>query len=114
MTELDLGRGVLDHQLVDRDGRRCGKVDDLELEGLDSDAPRVTALVVGPPAWRSRGRLGRLAARAARRASVRVPWGQVRDVGSGVELRSSASELGLGVGDDRARTWVERFPGSSL
>ena len=32
--ELDLALGVLDHQLLDADGRRCGKVDDLELEGI--------------------------------------------------------------------------------
>ena len=114
MRELDLALGVLDHQLVDRDGRRCGKVDDLELEGLDSGSPRVAAILVGPPAWRSRGRLGRLAARTARGEAVRVPWSQVRDVGAGVELRSSAPELGLGRGDDNARPWVERIPGSSL
>ena len=114
MTELDLALGVLDHQLVDRDGRRCGKVDDLELEGLDSGSPRVAAIVAGPRAWRSRGRLGRLAMRTARRDVVRVPWSQVRDVGAGVGLRSSAPELGLGEGDDNARPWVERIPGSSL
>ena len=32
--KIDLGLGILDHQLVDSDDRRCGKVDDLELEGV--------------------------------------------------------------------------------
>ena len=114
MTELDLALGLLDHQLVDADARRCGKADDLELDGLDSGDPRVTAILAGPPAWGARGRLGRLAARLARGSQVRVPWSEVRDVGSGIELRSTASELGLGGGDDRARPWVERIPGSSL
>ena len=42
MTEIDLGLGVLDHQLVDSDQRRCGKVDDLELGGIEQCRPRVT------------------------------------------------------------------------
>ena len=29
--ELDLGLAILDHQLLDRDGRRCGIVDDLAI-----------------------------------------------------------------------------------
>ena len=30
--QLDAGREILDHQLIDRDGLFCGNVDDLELE----------------------------------------------------------------------------------
>jgi len=30
---IDLGLNVLDHQLLDSEGRRCGKVDDLALDG---------------------------------------------------------------------------------
>lgn len=29
---IDLGLNVVDHQLLDADGRRCGKVDGTELE----------------------------------------------------------------------------------
>ncbi len=114
MSAIDLGLGVLDHQLLDGDGRRCGKVDDLELEGVSSGDPRVVAILVGPAAWRGRGRLGRLAAWATRGELVRVPWSQVRDVQAAVELRATAAELRLGRGDDRAQPWVERIPGSSL
>jgi sporulation protein YlmC with PRC-barrel domain len=114
MTEIDLALGVLDHQLIDDDGRRCGKVDDLELEGLGESEPRVAAILVGPPAWRERGRIGRLAARLARGRIVRVPWAEVSEVGAGVVLRKPARELGLGRGDDRAQQWVEKLPGSSL
>ena len=39
--ELDVGLGLLDHQLVDCEGRRCGNVDDLELEGLPRRPSRV-------------------------------------------------------------------------
>ena len=51
MTKIDLGLGVLDHQLLDCDGRRCGNVDDLELEGVGGSDPRVVAILSGPPAW---------------------------------------------------------------
>ena len=56
---IDLALGVLDHQLLDSEERRCGKVDDLELEQVEGKAPRVTALVAGRSAWKGRGRLGR-------------------------------------------------------
>jgi sporulation protein YlmC with PRC-barrel domain len=112
-TPIDLGLGILDHQLVDRDGRRCGKVDDLELEGLSGGAaPGVAAILSGPSAWRTRGLLGRVAAAAARRQLVRVPWVEVRNVGSAVELRKTARELRLGRGDDHIRRYVERLPGA--
>ena len=111
-TELDLGLGVLDHQLVDSEGRRCGKVDDLELEGVGEDDPRVVAIVVGSAGWRGRGLLGRLAARVAPGRSRHVPWAEVAEIESAVHLRRTASELQLGQGDDRARRWIARLPWS--
>ena len=112
--DIDLGLGVLDHQLVDSEGRRCGKVDDLELDGVGTAEPRVVAILVGPAAWRGRGRLGRLAAWLARGRLVRVPWEEVAEIGAEVVLRRTAKELRLGRGDDRVRPWVEKIPGSSL
>jgi sporulation protein YlmC with PRC-barrel domain len=112
--KIDLGLGLLDHQLVDSEGRRCGKVDDLELEGVASGEPRVAAILVGAPAWRGRGRFARLAARLAGGRLVRVPWSEVAKVGSSVVLKRTAHELRLGRGDERARPIVERIPGSSL
>jgi sporulation protein YlmC with PRC-barrel domain len=109
---IDLGLGVLDHQLVDSDGRECGKVDDLELEGLREERPRVVALLVGPAALRHRGLLGPLAARLARSRVVRVPWEEVRSIEADVELRKPARELRLGRADDRARRLIERLPGA--
>jgi sporulation protein YlmC with PRC-barrel domain len=111
---IDLGLGLLDHQLLDREGRRCGKVDDLELEGVASGEPYVAAILVGASAWRARGRLGRFAAWISGGRLVRVPWSEVEEVGSGVVLKRTARELRLGRGDERARRIVERLPGSSL
>jgi sporulation protein YlmC with PRC-barrel domain len=112
MSELDLVLGLLDHQIVDCEGRRCGNVDDLEIEGGPGDTPVVTAILVGPAAWRERGWLGRLASRLGGGKMVRVPWDAVAEVKSGIELSKTASELGLGKGDDRAAQWVEKVPGA--
>ena len=112
MTDLDLGLGLLDHQLLDSDGRRCGNVDDLELEGVGEGEPRVTAILSGPPVWRGRGVLGRLASWIASGDTVRVPWEEVERIEAAVHLRKTCSELRLGRGDDRARPWIERIPGS--
>jgi sporulation protein YlmC with PRC-barrel domain len=111
MTEIDLALGVLDHQLVDSDGANCGKVDDLELTGLDGDAPQVAAILVGGNAWRARGRLGRLCARLGGNA-VRVPWSEVDDVGPVVSLRKPAAELRLNRGDERWGRVVVKLPGA--
>jgi sporulation protein YlmC with PRC-barrel domain len=109
MSRVDLGLGILDHQLIDSEGRRCGKVDDLELDGL-----QVKAIVAGGSGWAGRGRLGRLTAYLSRGRAVLVPWEEVRAVDDAVRLKKPAAELRLGRGDDRARRLVERIPGSGL
>ncbi|HET9322295.1 MAG TPA: hypothetical protein VFO03_00330 [Gaiellaceae bacterium] len=93
-NEIDLALGILDHQLVDADGRRCGNVDDVELKGIRDGTPAVEAILCG------------------RRRPVRVPWAEVASVDSAVRLKRKASELGLGRGDDRARKLVAWIPGA--
>jgi sporulation protein YlmC with PRC-barrel domain len=93
-TPIDLGLGVLDHQVVDSEGRRCGKVDDLELAGVRDGAPSVEFVVVG------------------RRRRVRVPWSEVEKIDSAVHLRKPAHELRLGRGDARAGPLVAWIPGA--
>jgi sporulation protein YlmC with PRC-barrel domain len=111
MTAIDLGLGVLDRQLIDVEGRRCGKVDDLELEGLGEDRPRVAVILTGAPAWRGRGWLGRIAAALVRRGStVRVDWAEVRAVEAAVHLRRKAEDLRLGRGELPARRLIEKLP----
>jgi sporulation protein YlmC with PRC-barrel domain len=110
-TDVDIALSIFDHQLVDGDGQNCGKVDDLEITGLDSDSPEVAEILVGGNAWRSRGVLGRLAARLSGDA-VHVPWGEVVDVTSVVTLRRPAAELRLNRGDARWARFVRKVPGS--
>jgi sporulation protein YlmC with PRC-barrel domain len=110
-TEFDLGLGVLDHQLVDSEGRNCGNVDDLELAGVSTGEPEVTEILVGGNAWKGRGFFGRIAA-ALSGDAVHVPWSEVVEIGAVVELKHTAQELRLGRGDDRAARFVKRLPGA--
>jgi hypothetical protein len=111
VTEVDIALGILDHQLVDADGQNCGKVDDLEIAGLDGDSPEVVEILVGGNAWRARGLLGRLAARLSGNA-VHVRWQDVESVSEVVKLKRPAGELRLNRGDDRWGELVGRLPGS--
>jgi sporulation protein YlmC with PRC-barrel domain len=110
-TQVDIALGILDHQLVDSDGVNCGKVDDVEIAGLDTGSPEVVEIVVGGNAWRTRGRLGRLAAVLAGSA-VHVPWSEVGSVTSVVQLRRTAADLRLNRGDERWSRLISRLPGS--
>lgn len=109
MTELDIALNLLDHQLLDRDGRRCGNVDDLAIEGDE-----VVAILVGPGYWPQRSRfLGALGSWLGRGRRVRVPWSEVKDTESHVVLRREASAYGLGRGDDRLRPYIAKIPGAN-
>ena len=111
--KLEIGLHVLDHQLLDRNGRRCGNVDELAIEGGAGKTPEVVALLVGPGYWGERaGWIGRLAGWIGRGAKVRVPWQEVEAINSAVKLKREAQELNLGRGDDRLRRHIERIPGS--
>jgi sporulation protein YlmC with PRC-barrel domain len=110
---FDISLHVLDHQLLDKNGRRCGNVDDLAIEGGPGEPPEVVAILVGPGYWGQRaGWIGRLAGWIGGGARVSVDWREVDKVGSAVELKKTAPELGLGRGDDRLRPYVDKIPGA--
>ena len=100
---LEAALQLLDRQLVDKDGRLAGKVDDLELTFPDGGGPPlVTAILAGPGALSRRvgGRLGaRLEAVANRlregddRRPARVPFSAVTEIGSAVRLRVAKADL---------------------
>ena len=121
--ELYAGLHLLDRQLVDREGRLCGKVDDLELTETDEGIVYVSAIVSGPGAlWT---RLGRRRLGAWLRAHVsglmgsdeadpdRIPIGKVSDVGSAVRITVDQPD----VASSAAEHWVRdhvigHIPGS--
>jgi sporulation protein YlmC with PRC-barrel domain len=116
---MDLVYRVLDDQLVDVDGRRCGRVDDLEFDGDLGDPPRLFAIVSGSGTWHRR--LPRPLRSLGERVFgegvlggdvIRVPWDQVEEVGTAIRLRAKARDLGLGQGDDRLGKRIEGLPGS--
>ena len=111
---IELLRDVLDHDLVDVDGVRCGMVDDIEFDEGPAGAPVVAALLVGPGAWQARlpALVGVVSAWLFGRATTRVPWSEVAELTQSVKLARRASELGLGKLDRKAATWLKRLPGA--
>jgi sporulation protein YlmC with PRC-barrel domain len=108
MTKLHLGHNILDHQLLDKDGRRCGNVDDLAIEDAE-----VIAILSGPGYWGQRaGWIGRLSGWIGGSGRVRIPWAEVEKIDSAVHLRKTAPEYGLGKIDDRLRPYLEHIPGA--
>jgi sporulation protein YlmC with PRC-barrel domain len=100
---LEAGLQLLDRQLVDKEGRLAGKVDDLELTFPDGGGPPlVTAILAGPGALSRRvgGRFGGwLEAVANRlregdqRRPARVPFAVVKEIGSAIALNVAKEEL---------------------
>jgi sporulation protein YlmC with PRC-barrel domain len=113
---------LLDRQILDRDGRPVGKVDDIELGRTETGAPYVAALLVGQQALGDRigGALGAWIAGIARRLApqpgrgpMRIPYDLVARVGSAVNL-SIPREL---LPDAPLEAWlrrhlVDRIPGA--
>jgi sporulation protein YlmC with PRC-barrel domain len=120
---LEAGLQLLDRQLIDKDGRLAGKVDDLELElPEDGGPPVVTAILSGPGALSRRvgGRLGAWLEAVANRLRegddrhpARVSFGVVKRIGSAVDLSVAKAELET----DRLEAWardhlIGRLPGA--
>jgi hypothetical protein len=118
---MDLVYRVLDDQLVDVEGRRCGRADDLEFEGeVGGPPPRLAWILSGSGTWHRRlpRPLRRLGARVFGTGLVghdviRVPWDQVERIDTVIDLKAKARDLGLAQGDDRMAKRVERLPKSS-
>ena len=116
---MDLVYRVLDDQLVDVEGRRCGRADDLEFDGDVGRPPRLHALLSGMGVWHRRlprplRPLGErvFGAGVLGRDLVRVPWEQVEDVDTVIKLKAKCRDLGLGGGEDRMARRVEKLPGA--
>jgi hypothetical protein len=116
---IDAGLELLDRQLIDRDGKLAGKVDDIEItlpenwpDNDTGELPVVTALLSGPGVLAERlgGRFGTGWAAFHRRihpgtdGSGAIPIAQVRDIGSAIQLAVSRDELS----SDRMEDWFRR------
>jgi sporulation protein YlmC with PRC-barrel domain len=110
---LKLVSGVRDLQIVDSEGRNCGIVDDIELEGGPGKPTRLKSLVVGPggyakrlPKW-AQAVFGWLAGSR----TVKVPWSDVKKIDSRVHLGAKATALGLAKDEDRAERLLPSVKG---
>jgi hypothetical protein len=116
---IDAALRLLDRQLVDKDGRLAGKVDDLEFTAADGDDGPLylTAILAGPGALAGRlGWMGAWLADLSARligADPHIPFEVVREIGSAVRLGVAKHELGT----DGVEAWVRehlivRLPGA--
>jgi hypothetical protein len=114
MDALELRTQLLDSELLDVEFVPCGKIDDLELKqtarGLE-----VVALRVGIGAWGRRlpALVRWMLWSALGRHEVEIPWNEVKSIGSHVQLRSQAAELGLGTWDCRLGKMFRKVPGGA-
>jgi hypothetical protein len=118
-----LGRQVLDHQIIDRNGRLAGNVDDLELvvpDGRDK-RPVVEAILSGRGALADRmgGPIGRLASTLSqrlvpgKRTSSRIPLSKVTELSSVVKVDADAADLATFAVERALRdAIIARIPGS--
>jgi sporulation protein YlmC with PRC-barrel domain len=121
---LDAGLHMLDRQLVDKDGRLAGKVDDLGLTFPEGGGPpQVTAILAGPGALSRRlgGRFGAWLEAVANRLRdgdddhpARIPFAVVKQIGSAIDLSVAKAELET----DRLEAWtrdriIGKLPGAN-
>jgi hypothetical protein len=116
---FDLVYRLLDDQIIDVDGRRCGRVDDVELLGGPGEPLQLSGLLTGRGAYAARmpRRLRALARRLfgddVRGGTVRrVPWSEVEDVSATVRLFKRAGDLGLAGDDLELQRPLDRMPGA--
>ena len=111
---FDVAYRLLDDDLVDPDGRRCGRVDDLEIEGGPGEPSHIAAIVCGPGAWSRRlpRRLGNLIEVLFGSDTLRIPWSEVADLTEVVNLKKPCDAVGAGRGDDAVGRVVRKLPRS--
>jgi sporulation protein YlmC with PRC-barrel domain len=104
--DLALVRDVLDKQLIDRNGLRCGKVDGIVLDTSGNGPPRVAFLQSGPVTLARRlgawpARIAAWVARGGPRGGepYRIPWSRVSAVGREVKVDLDAERSKLLAGE---------------
>lgn len=124
MATIELGNRIMDRDIISKDDRRCGKVDDLLLEWDESEptaGPVVEAIITGPMAlsrdWPAPIRS--LICRVYELVGVKRPrpteisWERVEEIGAVVRLDLNRDEARLSVVYDAiGRRFIDRLPGA--
>ena len=114
--QVNVGLRLLDDQLLDAEEHRCGRVDDIQLKGKPGSRTDISALLVGPGAWRTRLRrpFSYFVDGISPEHMHVIPWDEVTAVSTAVHLSSTAQELGLETKDGRNVQWVGAPPRGTM
>ena len=109
---IGLAHHVLDHQLLDTRGERCGKADDVALREVEGRW-ELHAILAGAGVLQARypGRLMRWLVGLGGSEQVVVPARAIGTVDGHVHLTTAAPSLGLASGEQRAAGTVARILG---
>jgi len=120
--EIDAGLNLLDRQIVDKDGRMAGTIDDLELTEDPNGAPYITAILAGPGALSRQigGRFGKWLESVHERlhpgdqpGPPRIAFGVIRKIDNHVEVVVSREDLEISLFEDWVRDRIiKRIPGA--
>ena len=102
---------LIDLPILDRDGRWCGIVDDIELSGAAGKEVRIKALLVGPGAYQGRlpGWLFRAVSAIVGDRLTRVPIAEIDTISAAVHLKCPAEKVRLHAVENRVRAWIPRW-----
>ncbi|MEY2398008.1 MAG: hypothetical protein QOJ00_1182 [Actinomycetota bacterium] len=115
---------IMDRQLIDRQDRFAGTVDDVELAVADDGTISVTALLAGPGVLARRMRFHRLgpwlerfarwAVPAESEDPARIPLGRVADIGSAIHLSLDHEDMATMATERWFRdNIIDHIPGST-
>jgi hypothetical protein len=116
---MRLVRDVLDAQVVDRNGRKMGRVDGIILDVEPAMPPRVAAIEIGPSVLghRINPTLGRCVAAFEYALGVndgrplRIPFGDLTEGRTAFKTNAAVGETSADNVDRRLRSWIAGIPG---
>jgi sporulation protein YlmC with PRC-barrel domain len=118
---MEIGRDILDQQVIDRAGRPMGRVDGIVLKIRPNQPPTIARLVIGGPTplrrisqtWARRAERWRRKWGPRERDGFEVPWRQVLKLGIDVRLDVEAEHTPAAAWERWVRDKiVGRIPGA--
>jgi sporulation protein YlmC with PRC-barrel domain len=100
---IDLKLHVLNHQIEDVDGMRCGRVDDLQLNLMVGKKIEVTHLLVGPGVWTNHfpETLKLFVQDFLGKEIIRIKIKEIAQIGTSIKLKAKAINTGENLGHEK-------------